>query len=34
MKTKSLIIIGGAVVIAVLMIYLSKAGFLGGAGSH
>ncbi len=31
MKTKSLMIIGGAVVIAVLMIYLSKAGFLGGA---
>jgi Cu(I)/Ag(I) efflux system membrane fusion protein len=31
MKMKSLMIIGGAVVIAVLMIYLSKAGYLGGA---
>ncbi|HME41914.1 MAG TPA: efflux RND transporter periplasmic adaptor subunit [Syntrophorhabdales bacterium] len=29
MKRKSLMIIGGAVVIAVLMIYLSKTGFLG-----
>jgi membrane fusion protein, copper/silver efflux system len=31
MKTKSLMIIGGAVVIAVLMIYLSKTPFFGGA---
>ncbi len=31
MKTKSLLIIGGAVILAVLVFYLSKTGFLGGA---
>ena len=31
MKRKSLMIIGGAVIVAVLIIYLSKTGFLGGA---
>ncbi len=31
MKRKSLMIIGGAVIVAALMIYLSKTGFLGGA---
>jgi membrane fusion protein, copper/silver efflux system len=31
MKMKSLMIIGGAVILAVVIIYLSKAGFLGGA---
>ena len=29
MKIKSMMIIGGAVIIAVLMLYLVKAGFLG-----
>ncbi len=31
MKRRSLMIIGGAVIVAVLMTYLSKTGFLGGA---